>query len=72
MAALLEVTFSGHKKVKRVFWGVLLGRGYLGPLREKGETRAAQVAPVSKFLHFAPMVGKVAPEAQVAQNRANG
>ena len=30
--------FSGHKKVKRVFWGVLLGRGYLGPLQEKGET----------------------------------
>ncbi len=38
MAALLEVTFSGHKKVKIFFGFALLGRGYLGHRREKGET----------------------------------
>ena len=38
MPPLLRVTFSGHKKVKRVFWALLLGRGYLGHIREKGGT----------------------------------
>ena len=39
VAPLLRVTFSGCKKVKRVFQTALLGGGYLRPRREKGELR---------------------------------
>ena len=44
MAALLAVIFSGRKKIKRCFWGLILRGGYLGHIREKGETASLKAS----------------------------